>query len=397
MLFPYRTDIPQKSRPWMNYLLILANVVISIWGWTYPAIAEHYELSAREPHVWNFFTYGFLHQPGVAISWLSIHLLGNLVALYLFGNAVNERLGHVGFLALYLAGEVFAGVGCVLLPSGVSPRVIGASGAVMAVVGAYLVLFPKSQVTLAFILIFANGVVEVPALYLISFFVTLDVAMSLAGSSGVAHMAHAWGGLLGFAVCMMLLSTRLLPSDPFDCLSLLRRWNRRREYQRLVASGYDPFAKPAPVAKPIKSPQERERERRDQRAHWQKIERIKELRAQVNEAIAHHNLPHAAILFMELKSVDPDQVLSRQAQLDVANQLASQQFYPQAAEAYEQFLRHFPNFKQKEHVELMLGLIYAKYLAKPDRARHLLTHAVQRLHGESELRMAKEQLEKLGA
>ncbi len=405
MLFPVRTDIPLRSRPWMNYIIILANVAVSIWGWKYPTLAEHYELSAREPHLWNFFTYAFLHQGGVATPWLSVHLIGNMVALYLFGNNVNERLGHVGYLALYLAGAVFAGVGCVVLPSAASPRVIGASGAVMAVVGAYLVLFPKSHVTVAFVLVLINGLVEVPALYLISFFVTLDIAMSLAGSSGVAHMAHAWGGLLGFAVCLSLLSARLLPRDPFDFLSLLRRWNRRREYQRLVASGYDPFANAGPAAGAGRpgaaiagsaALRDADRDPRQARHYWARVEKIKELRAQVHEAIAHHNMPHAAILFMELKTIDPDQVLSRQAQLDVANQLASQQFFPQAADAYEQFLRHFPNFAQIEHVELMVGLIYARYLNQPERARELLERAVRRLHGERELRMAREELEKLG-
>ena len=102
-------------------------------------------------------------------------------------------------------------------------------------------------------------------------------------------------------------------------------------------------------------------------------------------------------LFLELKQLDPHQVLSRQAQLDVANQLASQQFHEQAADAYEQFLRHYPNFKQLEHVELMLGLIYARYLNKRARARELLSHAVTRLHSERDVRMAREELEKLGA
>jgi outer membrane protein assembly factor BamD (BamD/ComL family) len=140
---------------------------------------------------------------------------------------------------------------------------------------------------------------------------------------------------------------------------------------------------------------EAERERRQRDLHDAAVERIKELRAQVYEAIAHHNLPHAAILFIELKTLDPDQVLSRQAQLDVANQLASQQFYAEAAEAYEQFLTHYPKFTQIEHVELMLGLICARYLGRRARAKELLSHAVTRLHGESELRMARAELEKL--
>jgi len=389
MIFPLRTDIPLRSRPWMNYALILANVIVSVWGWKYPTVAEQFELNARDPHLLNYFSYAFLHQAGAVAPWLSIHLLGNMLALFLFGNNVNDKVGHVGYLALFLAGAVFAGVGCVVLPTGPSPRVIGASGAVMAVVGAYLVLFPRSHVILMYVLLVINGVVEVPCLYLVSFFVALDLAMTLAGSAGVAHTAHLWGALLGFGVTAGLLALRLLPRDPFDFLALVHRWNRRRQYQSLVASGYDPFGAKLPAPGMARAREERE--------VWDpKVEKVKELRAQVHEAIAHHNLPHAAILFLELKTLDPDQVLSRQAQLDVANQLASQQFHEAAADAYEQFLRHYPNYRQIEHVELMVGLIYARYLNRPARAKELLERAVRRLHGEREIRMAREELEKLG-
>ena len=60
------------------------------------------------------------------------------------------------------------------------PRVIGASGAVMAVTGAYLVLFPRSHITLMYVLVLVNGAVEVPCMYLVSFFVALDLALSVA-------------------------------------------------------------------------------------------------------------------------------------------------------------------------------------------------------------------------
>lgn len=383
MLLPLRTDIPLDRKPWMNWFIIAVNVGVSVWGWKYPTLAGHYELNARDPHVLSFFSYAFLHQAGAWAPWLSIHLLGNLLALYLFGNNVNDRLGHIGYLALYLAGAVFAGVGCVLLP-GSGPRVIGASGAVMTITGAYLLLFPRSHISLAYFFIIVNGVIDVPCVYLISFFLALDLAMNLSGGSGVAHTAHLWGVMLGFFVCLALLALRLIPRDPFDVLALVQRWNRRRAYQRLVAAGFDPFGHKIPVPS-----------RREQDAFDARVERIKELRAQVHEAIAHHNLPHAAILFIELKTIDPNQVLSRQAQLDVANQLASQQFHPQAADAYEQFLRHYPNFSQIEHVELMLGIIYARYLHNPVRARELLSHAAPHLHGEHEIQMARQELERL--
>src|SRR5690349_21384184 len=93
MIFPVRTDIPLRSRPWMNYAIILANVVVSVWGWRYPTLAEAYELNARDPHLGNFLSYAFLHQAGAVVPWLSVHLVGNMLGLYIFGNNVNDRLG----------------------------------------------------------------------------------------------------------------------------------------------------------------------------------------------------------------------------------------------------------------------------------------------------------------
>jgi tetratricopeptide (TPR) repeat protein len=248
-----------------------------------------------------------------------------------------------------------------------------------------------------YVLVLVNGAVEVPCMYLVSFFVALDLAMNLAGSSGVAHTAHIWGAMLGFGVCVGMLALHLLPRDPFDFLALVQRWHRRRQYQSLVAAGFNPFGHPPPDPAAAKRSSAEEAQRKRQReAQNARVEKIKELRAQVHEAIAHHNLPHAAIVYVELKTLDPNQVLSRQAQLDVANQLTSQQFFPEAADAYEQFLRHYPNYKQIEHVELMLGLICARYLNRKARARELLSHAVTRLHSERDLRMAHEELDKLG-
>ena len=77
---------------------------------------------------------------------------------------------------------------------------------------------------------------------------------------------------------------------------------------------------------------------------------------------------------------------------DVANQLASQQFYPQAAEAYELFLRYYKNFEQVEQVELMLGLIYARYLNRYAAARECLIRAMARLHNDRELQLARSEL-----
>jgi hypothetical protein len=200
----------------------------------------------------------------------------------------------------------------------------------------------------------------------------------------VAHFAHIGGAVFGMGVCLAMLAVQLLPRDQFDVLALIQRWNKRRQYRDLVSKGYDPFGylpkvRPEPAAEPADPA----------------LQRLQDLRAEISEALAHHNHPHAALLFLELRRLDPQQVLSRQAQLEVANQLASQQRYDEAADAYEQFLRHYANFEQIEQVELMLGLIYARYLRRYDRAKQLLIGAAARLHGEREVEMARAELRRI--
>ena len=78
-----------------------------------------------------------------------------------------------------------------------------------------------------------------------------------------------------------------------------------------------------------------------------------------------------------------------------ANQLASEQRYPQAAEAYETFLKAYPKYEQTDQLELMLGLIYARYLNQFPRAHQCLVRALAKLHGEREIAMAKGELTRI--
>lgn len=378
MLIPLRTDSPLRSTPWMNWLLITLSVVcFVIQGRIWPDLSPTLALEPTHPRLGTYFTYAFLHS-----DWM--HLISNMLFLYIFGNNVNDKMGNLGYLAFYLAGGVFAGVGHVIT----SPApVIGASGAVSAVTGAYLVLFPRSNITVLYFFIFI-GSFEIASMYFIIFFFVKDLIPVFAGSQGnIAHTAHISGSIFGVGVCMALLAAHLLPRDQFDVLSLLRQWNRRRQYQNLVRDGYNPFGYVPADASPARPPAPPD----------PLTLQIQERRAEINEAIAHRNLPRAAELFLQLKQLDSKQVLSRQAQLDIANQLAAQQLYAPAVEAYEQFLHHYPNFEQIEQVQLMLGLIYARYLNQPDRARELLVRAMARLHNDREIQMARSELSRIGA
>src|SRR5947208_2391157 len=140
MFIPIRTDHPLRRTPYMNYALIVINVLAFMAQQTMAAHPARYHkllLDPRDLHLYQFFTYQFLHGG-------ALHIIGNMLFLYIFGNNVNDKLGNSGYLAFYLAGGVFAGIAQVLTSEGPT---LGASGSIAAVTGAYLVLLPYSRIT----------------------------------------------------------------------------------------------------------------------------------------------------------------------------------------------------------------------------------------------------------
>jgi membrane associated rhomboid family serine protease len=379
MLLPIRTDSPLRSTPYMNWVLIALNVIAYIAQQQLgQAHWREYMVWPTHPGVLSFVSYAFMH---ASIG----HLLGNMLFLYIFGNNVNDKMGNFGYLGFYLSAAVMAGIGHAF--SSTSP-VLGASGAVSAVTGAYLVLFPRSSITMIYFF-FIIGSIEIPSFYFIILYFLKDL-LGFSGQdvmgAGVAYGAHVVGTVFGFVLCFVLLTAHLLPRDQFDVLALIQRWNKRRQYRDLVSQGFDPFQ----YSTAANNDRGGAPARLDPRA-----QRIGELRLAIADAVGRHDLNQATNLYLELKQIDENQVLARQAQLDVANQLASQQKFTEAADAYERFLTTYPNFEQIEQVELMLGLIYARYLDKFDRAKQFLVRAIARLHGERELKMARDELHRI--
>jgi len=392
-LIPIRTDYRMTRRPWVNYGLLVANIGIFMLGYNgLPQNMLHIHewlLHPDEPRMSQFFTSVFLHG-----GWL--HLIGNMIFLWVFGNALNDRLGHVGYLAFYLAGGVLAGLGYLLL-AGRAP-VLGASGAISAVTGAYLVLFPRVRVTvLAWILYFVMPL-EISSLYflLVQFIwnmaMTADVVVSSGNTGGVAYSAHAAGYVFGIAAAAGLLALRLLPRDAFDLLNMIRAWRRRSRYRRMVAQGYDPFTYNRPgsgpaVAKPVKVKTVETTEPDSTAA------REMRLRKEISQAYSKHNLDLAARGYLQLLQIADHAVLSQQQQLDIANHLMAGEQYPAAADAYERFLKHYPNYEYIPDIQLMLGLLYARYLHRYDRAKELLEAAIGRLTDPRKLELARGDLE----
>jgi membrane associated rhomboid family serine protease len=136
-------------------------------------------------------------------SWL--HLLGNMLFLWIFGNNIEDRLGPIRFILFYLLCGVGASLVHVLFNLHSLTPVIGASGAISGVMGAYLALFPTARVrTLVFLFILVTTM-DIPAsVFLVIWF--LFQFLSAAGGSGIAWLAHVGGFILGFILVKLLLA-----------------------------------------------------------------------------------------------------------------------------------------------------------------------------------------------
>jgi len=392
MLLPIRTNIRPLRTPYANYALIGVNVVIFLLTYQLNATAvtgnveilrpwaQQFQLVPQRPQLWHFVSYAFLHGG-------YMHIIGNMFFLFIFGNNVNDKLGHISYVCFYLAGAVFSGVGHAVIHSASGIPTLGASGAVAAVTGAYLVLFPQTLITVVYWFIFI-GTIDVPALYFIGLKMILIDNVIAASSQHVAYDAHLAGYAFGILAFLGILATGLIGNSDYDLWALVRRWNRRRRYRDAVSGGYDPFssrvqAKPV-KAKEVKTP-----------AQKQADEKIEKVRDEIFKHMLERRLPKATELYLELMILDQAQILPRQHLLDIANQLASDEKSPEAALAYEQFLAHYSSYEYVEEVELMLGLLYSRYLKKPKEALKHLRAAAKRLSDPGQSKMCLDELSRL--
>lgn len=392
MLLPIRTSIRPWRTPYANYAIIAINVIVFLLTYTGPTRyvvngefvvtalrlwADRFMLDPDHLRIQDFITYAFLHGS-------FMHIIGNMFFLYLFGNNVNDKLGSIGYICFYLAGAVFGGIGHALV--GDAP-VIGASGAVAAVTGAYLVLFPQTVITVLYWLFFFIGTLEVSAIYFIAFkMIILDNVIARI-TPNVAYDAHLAGYAYGILATVGLLAAGLVKTSGFDLWTMLKQWNRRRRYRDGVSTGFDPFtgqtAKPV-KAEEIKSPEQKELE-----------DKVRRLRTEIGSRITQRNLSAATQLYLELIEVDPTQVPPRQYLLDIANQLASENKHADSAEAYEKFLARYSTYEYVEQVELMLGIVYARYLKKQELAIKHLETAAKKLTDPGQIKLCKEELAKI--
>jgi membrane associated rhomboid family serine protease len=205
-MFPIGDDnSSRRTFPVVTYGLIALNLLFFF-----------VELSGGDAFItrWAFVPRRFLANPGgdfptlftsmfMHAGWL--HLLGNMLYLWIFGDNVEDRFGHIKFLIFYLLCGIAATFAQLAFSSGSNVPNLGASGAIAGVLGAYILLFPKGRVNV----LMGRGVIPMPALVVIGFWIVLQFVSGIgsisntAETGGVAYMAHIGGFIAGFVLTFL--------------------------------------------------------------------------------------------------------------------------------------------------------------------------------------------------
>ncbi len=227
-MFPLRDNIPTEHFPVVTVALILANVFIYFFlqdgflglpsgglggDWPisdYAAIPCEFTnqctATGDVPTLLTAFTSMFMHGS-------ILHLGGNMLFLWIFGNNVEDSMGPVKFLVFYLLGGLAADVAHIVMDLGSNVATLGASGAVSAVLGSYLLLFPRARVVTVIFIIFFFTILELPAILFLgiwilqqALFAYFDLLQPSGQGGGVAYFAHIGGFVFGLAAIRLFAS-----------------------------------------------------------------------------------------------------------------------------------------------------------------------------------------------
>lgn len=393
MIIPLRTDREFRRRPVVTEGLIVVNMLVYLVmaaGAYFEAfrIDDFLDAGSFKPFdftAWQLITYQFLHSP--QDIW---HLVFNMVFLWIFGGAVEDRMGRVSFLLMYLMGGIFAGLGHAQL---VDSPVIGASGSIAGITGAFLALFPRSTIRVL-VVFFVIGIFHIRSLWVIGFFFAFDLFRQAgellgAGGSNVAYMAHIVGYLYGFFLAFTLLALKVVKHEDVDVFYLFKQSRRRAAFRAASKSQPAGMWESAPKSSTSSEKQ------KPAPALTANQQQDANLRSKINRLMTEHDLSTAAVEYRTLLQRDNDAALAEDRQMDIANQLYAEGDHATAARAYELFLESHPGNPNASQVRLILAILYIRQLNKPEQARSLIEQAKGRLD-DQQRQLAQQLLSELG-
>jgi len=248
---PYQVDVPFDHRPVMNWVVFAAVLLVfGLQALEQPKVnrqvreeynkrvtegepriqaAKHAQESVSENTIYRFALKGWGLKGLLGYMWLHggmFHLIGNLIFLWLFGNAVCSKIGNIFYLPVYIGLGVIAGVSHLLFTRGL---VIGASGAINGIVGMYLVFFPENTVSCFLLLFFRPITFSVSGYWMILLWFAFDILGAISGGQGTAYFAHIGGFVAGFGFAILMLKRKwvVMERDEKSLLELLGPGKKR--------------------------------------------------------------------------------------------------------------------------------------------------------------------------
>lgn len=208
-MFPIRDHNPSRQTPYVTYALIAINVVVFISYWSLFADQRALQLFfydwamtpalvSQQGNYATLFTSMFLHG-GL------MHLAGNMLFLYIFGDNLEDEMGHLGYTLFYIASGLGAGLAHLAAAPYSQVPTVGASGAIAGVMGGYLLLFPKARVDVLLIFIVFVKLMPVPAWLMLAIWFGLQLFSGIGSDptgGGVAYWAHAGGFVIGLILAV---------------------------------------------------------------------------------------------------------------------------------------------------------------------------------------------------
>jgi membrane associated rhomboid family serine protease len=404
MIFPLGDDNPTRHAPLVTWALIAANAVV--FGMFNLQMAEpelnawvlRWGFSVDDPFAKQLFTSMFMHS-----GWA--HLLGNMWVLWIVGNNVEDKLGRIRYLLLYLAGGAAAALAFTAIAhvtevdpmtakavarlhtefpwwEGEHVPLVGASGAIAAIMGTYLVFFPEARIRILFWWFVLVQIVPVRAKWFIGLTLCADLVTSVmakgAAAGGVATMAHVGGGLFGL-VLGLVLKPMVGGGAQGDA------WDVHTGFSRTQTPGTEPFRDPRA------RPYERIAPGEIDEAALVGAERA------ITQLVRAGRVREAIDVYPAYVAMAREQPLPDDVQIEIAHEFYRQWLPKEAIPAYLRYLETHPRGGDAAEAKFRLGVLYGRGLSRRDEAVRWLRDAASE-HGDPKIRdTAKQLLAQLGA
>ncbi|MHC4820430.1 MAG: rhomboid family intramembrane serine protease [Planctomycetota bacterium] len=397
LILPLGDENPASRKPYVTWAIIALNglvfLALNLLRGQEGSVTEisqadalAYGLVPADPTPWAFLSCQFVHAN-------LLHLVGNMWFLHIFGDNVEDKMGRLSFLGFYLLGGIVASVAFLLFGSTIVSALgarggdlaevwqqvplVGASGAIAAVTGAYIVFFPKARIRVLWWLIFV-GFSSFPAILVVGMFFLKDlISAAIVGSSmlggaahvgGVAYAAHVGGTVMGIVVAFLL-------------------------KPRLRARGGSPWDKDTGFSKRVSE----DTDSGEWSAGWDGPRTMpsKDLRDQLVGAVLDQRMELALDLYGKWKAQPRHKVLPPGVEIEIAHEIVRRGDIHGALDAYRSYLGRHPVAPDAAEAKFRLGLLHARATGEHRRAREWLLQAIQEHGNPATVEYAKRELAEL--